>query len=86
MLELRAINKDNWYECTQLTITDEQRQLFPFPPVFWLAECKYKPDWHELAIYNDSCVPGKTTCEARRTGSVPRRGPHIGNLGNQSLR
>ena len=58
MLELREITKENWYKCTQLKITDEQRRYFPAPPVYWLAECRYMNDWHELAVYNDGNMIG----------------------------
>lgn len=60
MVELRKITKENWYECTQLKITDEQKRYFPAPPVYWLAECRYMQDWYELAVYCDGRMIGFT--------------------------
>lgn len=38
---LRPVDAGNWYACAQLEVTDEQRHVFPIPPVYWLAESAY---------------------------------------------
>jgi len=56
-LELRPIDQSNWYDCTQLEVTDEQKQVFPVSVVYWLAEsayCGYTP----LAMYTDEQLVG----------------------------
>ena len=60
MVKLHNITKDNWFECTQLEITDEQKKFFPAAPVYWLAECRYMNNWYEYAIYNDDKMIGFT--------------------------
>ncbi|BBI31000.1 GNAT family N-acetyltransferase [Cohnella abietis] len=50
LVELRSIDQNNWYACTLLEVTDEQKEVFPIPVVYWLAEsayCGFTP----LAIY-----------------------------------
>jgi diamine N-acetyltransferase len=47
---LKAVDHTNWFACTQLEVTEEQKRVFPVPAVYWLAEsayCGYTP----LAIY-----------------------------------
>ncbi|OMF37852.1 GNAT family N-acetyltransferase [Paenibacillus sp. FSL H8-0548] len=49
-VKLAAIDQSNWYACTQLEVTGEQKNMFPIPIVYWLAEsayCGFTP----LAIY-----------------------------------
>jgi diamine N-acetyltransferase len=57
IIELRPLNQSNWYACTQLEVTDEQRRVFPVPVVYWLAEsayCGFTP----LAVYADEQLVG----------------------------
>ena len=58
MIVLKKIDKINWFACTQLKITNRQKKLFPIPPVFWLAECRYIENRYELAIYNKNNLIG----------------------------
>ncbi|MDQ6421261.1 GNAT family N-acetyltransferase [Paenibacillus sp. LHD-117] len=56
-VELRPIDQSNWYACTQLEVTDEQKNVFPVPTVYWLAEsayCRFTP----LAIYTGEQLAG----------------------------
>ncbi|MFS0724932.1 GNAT family N-acetyltransferase [Paenibacillus sp. 1P07SE] len=56
---LRPIDHTNWYACTQLTVTEQQQQLFPVPAVYWLAEsayCGFTP----LALYAEEQLVGYT--------------------------
>lgn len=56
-IKLRPIDQNNWYACTQLEVTDEQKQVFPVPAVYWLAEsayCGFTP----LALYADEQLVG----------------------------
>jgi len=54
---LRPIDQSNWYACTQLEVTDEQKNVFPVPPVYWLAESAYC-GFTSLAIYTDEQLVG----------------------------
>ncbi|WP_246309031.1 GNAT family N-acetyltransferase [Paenibacillus alginolyticus] len=60
-VELRSVDQDNWYACTQLEVTDEQKNVFPVPTVFWLAEsayCGFTP----LAMYINEQLFGLAVC------------------------
>lgn len=48
---LAPVDHSNWYACSLLDVTEEQRSLFPYPNVYWLAEsayCGFTP----LAVYS----------------------------------
>lgn len=54
---LKPIDQSNWYACTQLEVTDEQKAVFPVPAVYWLAEsayCGFTP----LAVYAGEQMAG----------------------------
>ncbi|MCU6707379.1 GNAT family N-acetyltransferase [Paenibacillus sp. J5C_2022] len=56
---LKPIDKDNWYACSQLEVTAEQKHVFPVPIVYWLAEsayCGFTP----LAVYSGEQLAGFT--------------------------
>lgn len=49
-VELRPVDANNWYDCSELEVTEEQRGVFPVSIVYWLAEsayCGFTP----LAVY-----------------------------------
>lgn len=56
-IALRPIDQHNWYACTELEVTEEQKRVFPVPSVYWLAEaayCGYTP----LALYAGEQLAG----------------------------
>lgn len=56
-IELRPIDQANWYACTQLEVTDDQKNAFPVPIVYWLSEsayCGFTP----LALYSEEQLIG----------------------------
>lgn len=58
---LSPIDQSNWYACTQLEVTDEQKNVFPVSAVYWLAEsayCGFTP----LAIYDGEQLAGFAVC------------------------
>ncbi|RIE00988.1 GNAT family N-acetyltransferase [Cohnella faecalis] len=60
-VELRPVDQSNWYTCTQLEVTDEQKNVFPVPVVYWLAEsayCGFTP----LAMYTGEQLVGFAVC------------------------
>lgn len=58
-IELRPIDQNNWYACTQLEVTNEQSKVFPVPAVYWLAESAYC-GYTSLAMYVDEQLVGFT--------------------------
>jgi Ser/Thr protein kinase RdoA (MazF antagonist)/ribosomal protein S18 acetylase RimI-like enzyme len=41
IIKLKKITENNWYACTQLEVSDDQKSVFPVPSVYWLAESAY---------------------------------------------
>lgn len=58
MIHLKSVSEGNWYACTQLNVTEEQKKSFPAPVVYWIAESKVVTDFHPMAIYYDSDLVG----------------------------
>lgn len=56
-IELKHITQDNWYDCTQLEVSNEQKEIFPVPAVYWLAESAYC-GMTPLALYADEELIG----------------------------
>lgn len=60
-VELRPVDQSNWYACTQLEVAEEQKNVFPVPVVYWLAEsayCGFTP----LAMYTGEQLVGFAVC------------------------
>lgn len=57
-ISLRAVTRNNWFECTQLEVTSEQKEMFPAPVVYWIAESKVVPEYEPLAVYHDEELVG----------------------------
>lgn len=55
---LKPVSMENWYECTQLKVKPEQRNVFPAPVVYWIAESKYVNDFELRAIYAEEALVG----------------------------
>ncbi|WP_082650978.1 GNAT family N-acetyltransferase [Paenibacillus etheri] len=54
---LKTITEINWYACTQIEVTEEQKSIFPVPVVYWLAESAYC-GMTPLALYADEELVG----------------------------
>lgn len=52
-IRLSEITVDNWQECIQLCVADEQAELVP-GNLYSIAEAQFYPDAVPLAIYNDA--------------------------------
>lgn len=59
MIRLKPVDKHNWYDCTQLEVSERQKEIFPVPVVYWLAESAYC-GFHPLAVYSDDELVGFT--------------------------
>lgn len=57
---LREIDKSNWFECTKLSVSEEQKKIFPVSALHWLAVAKYEYDneLELLAVYHDKEIIG----------------------------
>ncbi|MDF2645877.1 MAG: family acetyltransferase [Paenibacillus sp.] len=59
-IQIVEVNKENWFEVTQLQISEENGKRFIVPIVYSLAESKYETHLCPLAIYNDGNLIGFT--------------------------
>ncbi|OPA73054.1 spermidine acetyltransferase [Paenibacillus selenitireducens] len=57
-ISLKPVSVDNWYNCTQLEVTKDQKKVFPAPIVYWIAESKYVTDFEPMTIYYSSDIIG----------------------------
>lgn len=51
VIELKPVSIENWYDCTLLQVTQEQRSVFPAPVVNWIAEANFVKEFELSAIY-----------------------------------
>ncbi|MBN2353579.1 MAG: GNAT family N-acetyltransferase [Spirochaetales bacterium] len=58
MIKIEKIDEMNWYQCTQLKVTETQKKVFTVPVVYWMAICRYRDNHFENAIYNDDELVG----------------------------
>ncbi len=52
-IHLKPITVNNWKECIDLSVADEQREFVP-SNLYSIAEAQFYPEARPLAIYNDS--------------------------------
>ncbi|SHI89479.1 GNAT family N-acetyltransferase [Lutispora thermophila] len=59
-ISLKEITADNWYECTKLSVTEEQKNIFPVPVVYWMAMSKYEYNnqLELFAVYHKDLIVG----------------------------
>lgn len=58
MIDLNKLNKDNWLETSNLSVTEEQKQFFPIPNVYWLGISRYEEKTTLYAIVCDGIIVG----------------------------
>ncbi|MBU3130121.1 GNAT family N-acetyltransferase [Clostridium tagluense] len=54
----KGIDENNWRECINLKIKQEQDVYFPHPNVVSIAEWKFNPNWVALGIYTGNEMIG----------------------------
>jgi len=57
-IQVRPVSTDDWFACTRLEVSEEQKKWFPAPVVYWMAESRFVTDFHPMAIYKDSNLVG----------------------------
>ncbi|NPC91365.1 GNAT family N-acetyltransferase [Bacillus sp. WMMC1349] len=59
-ISLKEINATNWYECTELSVSEEQKKIFPVSVVYWMASSKYEynNELELLAVYYENLIVG----------------------------
>ena len=56
-IRLEPINKENWYECSQLAVTPAQ-SAFISSNLLCIAEVQFYPTWGAFAVYADAQMVG----------------------------
>lgn len=57
-VQVKPVSMDDWFACTKLEVSEEQKTTFPAPVVYWLAESRFVTDFQPMAIYNDTNLIG----------------------------
>ena len=58
MIILEELNVDNWLETMELSVSEEQRNVFPIPNVYWVGISRYEEKTTLYAIKNDETIVG----------------------------
>jgi len=52
-ITLEALNVDNWLKICDLSVTEEQKKIFPIPNVYWIGISRYEEKSELFAIKAD---------------------------------
>lgn len=58
MIELEELNVDNWLETIELSVSKEQKEVFPIPNVYWISISRYEEKTTLYAIRNKEIIVG----------------------------
>lgn len=58
MIMLEELNVDNWLEVMELTVSEEQKVIFPISNVYWVGISRYEEKTTLYAIKNDELYVG----------------------------
>ena len=58
MIMLEELNVDNWLKVMELTVSEEQKDIFPISNVYWVGISRYEEKATLYAIKNDELYVG----------------------------
>lgn len=58
MIMLEELNVDNWLKVMELTVSEEQKDIFPISNVYWVGISRYEEGTTLYAIKNDELYVG----------------------------
>ena len=58
MIRLEELNVDNWLKVMELTVSEEQKVIFPISNVYWVGISRYEEKTTLYAIKNDELYVG----------------------------
>ena len=58
MIILEELNVDNWLETMELSVSEEQKNVFPIPNIYWVGISRYEEKTTLYAIKNDETIVG----------------------------
>ncbi|MDY3855055.1 MAG: hypothetical protein SO170_08910 [Butyribacter sp.] len=53
MIQLEELNVDNWITVCNLSVSEEQKKVFPIPNVYWIGISRYEENTTLFAIKNE---------------------------------
>ena len=57
-IQLRELNKDNWLKTANLSVSEQQKDIFPIPNIYWLGISRYEEHTTLYAITLDKTIIG----------------------------
>ena len=57
-IQLRELNKDNWLKTANLSVSEQQKDIFPIPNIYWLGISRYEEHTTLYAIMFDEIIVG----------------------------
>ncbi|MDD6051756.1 MAG: GNAT family protein [Clostridiales bacterium] len=57
-IQLRALNQENWLEAAALSVSAQQKEVFPIPNVYWIGISRYEEHTTLYAIMQDETMVG----------------------------
>lgn len=57
-VHLQPLNQDNWLEAASLSVSEEQKALFPIPNVYWIGISRYEEHTALYAIMHGETMVG----------------------------
>ena len=55
---LSELNNENWLEAANLSVSEQQKQIFPIPNIYWLGISRYEEHTTLYAIMLDDTIIG----------------------------
>jgi len=62
MVSLELLNVDNWQEICRLSVSEEQKNYYPIPNVYWIGISRYEEHTELFAIKSESEYVGMMGC------------------------
>lgn len=57
-IHLSELNKDNWLETANLSVSEQQKNIFPIPNIYWFGISRYEEHTTLYAIMLDKIIVG----------------------------
>lgn len=57
-IHLSELNEDNWLEAANLAVSEQQRNIFPIPNIYWFGISRYEEHTTLYAIMFDKTMVG----------------------------
>ncbi len=62
MISIEPLDKDNWYPVCRLSVSEEQKRLFPISNVYWIGISRYEQKTELFAIRKGDAFVGLVGC------------------------